>query len=153
MARSTLSPGMFAALAARIAVRRRGLVFGSPPPMRAAMLISRMIRVNTRPRFASVAPFLCLIVAHFECPDMTHPRLFRVTAAWPRSSMEEFLRRRAVSENAGCFAAALYSGRVAAEHLANRGTVAKKVGRLTAAKKSNTNAETYGEPQTPAEPR
>jgi hypothetical protein len=48
--------------------------------------------------------------------------------------MEEFLRRRAVSENAGRFAAALYSGRVAAEHHANRGTVAKKVGRLTAAK-------------------
>src|SRR5258708_6352937 len=101
MARSTFSPGMFAALAARIAVRRRGLEFGSPPPMRAAMLISRMIRVNTRPRLASVAPFLCLIVAHFECPDMTHPRLFHVTAAWPRSSMEEFLRRRAVSENVG----------------------------------------------------
>jgi len=88
--------------------------------------------------------------------------LFRVTAAWPGSSMEEFLRRRAVSENAGRFPAALYSGRVAAEHHANRGTVAKKVsrltaakkiGRLTAAKKSNTNAETYGEPQTPAEPR
>src|SRR5258706_8747349 len=162
MARSTFSPDMFAAFAARIAVRRRGLEFGSPPPMRAAMLISRMIRVNTRPRFASVAPFLCLIVAHFECPDMTHPRLFRVTAAWPRSSMEEFLRRRAVSENAGRLAAALYSGRVAAKHLANRGTVAKKVGRLTAAKKvgrltaakkNNTNAETYGEPQTPAEPR
>src|SRR6266851_1928243 len=90
MARSTLSPGMFAPLAARIAVRRRGLVFGSPPPMRAAMLISRMIRVKTRPRFASVAPFLCLIVAHFECPDMTHPRLFHVTAALPGSSMEEF---------------------------------------------------------------
>src|SRR6266705_216715 len=92
---------MFAALAARLAVRRRGLVFGSPPPMRAAMLISRMIRVNTRPRFASVAPFLCLIVAHFECPDMTHPRLFHVTRAWPWSSMEEFLCRRAVSESAG----------------------------------------------------
>src|SRR5271155_1525980 len=73
MARSTLSFGMFAPLAARIAVRRRGLEVGSPPPMRAAMLISRMMRVNTRPRFASVAPFLCLIVAHFECPDITHP--------------------------------------------------------------------------------
>src|SRR5260370_34095023 len=97
MARSTLSLGMFAAFAARIAVRRRGLEFGSPPPMRAAMLISRMIRVKTRPRFASVAPFLCLIVAHFECPDLTHPRLFHVTAAWPGSSMEEFLRRRTVS--------------------------------------------------------
>src|SRR5712691_12920397 len=135
---------MFAALAARIAVRRRGLVFGSPPPMRAAMLISRMMRVNTRPRFASVAPFLCLIVAHFECPDMTHPRLFHVTAARPGSSMEEFLRRRAVSVNAGRFAASLSRGRVAAEHHAYRGTVAKK---------NNTSAETYGEPQTPADPR
>src|SRR6266478_2465789 len=92
---------MFAALAASMAVRSRGLAFGSPPPIRAAVLISRMIRVKTRPRFASVAPFLCLIVAHFECPDMTHPRLFRVTAAWPGSSMEEFLRRRAVSDDAG----------------------------------------------------
>src|SRR6266436_2917543 len=109
---------MFAPLAARIAVRRRGLVFGSPPPMRAAMLISRMIRVKTRPRFASVAPFLCLIVAHFECPDMTHPRLFHVTAAQPRSSIEEFLRRRAVS---------VIDGRFAAKHHANRGTVAKRV--------------------------
>src|SRR5216684_6135057 len=135
MARSTFSPGMFAAFAARIAVRRRGLEFGSPPPMRAAMLISRMIRVNTRPRFASVAPFLCLIVAHFECPDITHPRLFHVTAARPRSSMQEFLRRRAVSVIDGRFTAQLKGGRAAAKHNANRGTVAKKVGRLTAAKK------------------
>src|SRR5271166_1866451 len=73
MARSTLSLGMLAPLAARMAVRSRGLDAGSPPPMRAAMLISRMMRVKTRPRFASVAPFLCLIVAHFECPDITHP--------------------------------------------------------------------------------
>src|ERR1700736_5681142 len=134
MARSTFSLGMFAPLAARMAVRNLGLELGSPPQMRAAMLISRMIRVKTRPRFASVAPFLCLIVAHFECPDMTHPRLFHVTAAWPGSSMEELLRRRAVSVNAGRFAAAFESGRAAAERHANRGTVAKKVGRITAAK-------------------
>jgi len=49
---------MFAAFAARIAVRRRGLEFGSPPPMRAAMLIRGDAR-DTRPRLASVAPFLC----------------------------------------------------------------------------------------------
>src|SRR5260370_25147089 len=95
------SLGMFSPLAAKRAVRKRGLELGSPPPMRAAMLISRMMRVKTRPRFASVGPFLCLIVAHFECPDMTHPRLFHVTAAWPRPSMEEFLRRRAASDDAG----------------------------------------------------
>src|SRR5229473_7905494 len=77
MARSILSFGMFSFFAARIAVRKRGLELGSPPPMRAAMEISRMILVNTRPRFASVAAFLCLIVAHFECPDMTHPLLLR----------------------------------------------------------------------------
>src|SRR6266849_2559567 len=87
MARSTFSPGMFADLAASMAVRSRGLEFGSPPPMRAAMLISRMIRVKTRPRFASVAPFLCLIVAHFECPDITDPLLFCVTP--PRGVIRE----------------------------------------------------------------
>jgi hypothetical protein len=37
--------------------------------------------VKTRPRFASVAAFLCLMVAHFECPDMTDP-LFCVLPAW-----------------------------------------------------------------------
>jgi hypothetical protein len=67
--------------------------------------------------------------------------------------MEEFLRRRAVSEHPGRFAAVLSIGRAAAGHHANRGTVAKKVGRLTAAKKNVTSAETYGEPQTPADPR
>src|SRR5882724_6415662 len=72
---------MFAPLAERIAVRRRGFVVGSPPPMRAAMVISRMMRVKTRPRLASVAPFLCLIVAHFECPDMTHPSAVEFPAA------------------------------------------------------------------------
>jgi hypothetical protein len=29
-----------------------------------------MSRVNIFPRFASVAAFLCLMVAHFEWPDM-----------------------------------------------------------------------------------
>src|SRR5579859_2554452 len=76
-ARSLLSFGMFSFFAARIAVRRRGLEFGSPPPMREAMVISRIRRVKTRPRLASVAAFLCLIVAHFECPDMTIPLLSR----------------------------------------------------------------------------
>jgi hypothetical protein len=38
------------------------------------MVISRMTRVKMRPLLASVAAFLCLIVAHFECPDMRLPR-------------------------------------------------------------------------------
>jgi len=54
--------------------------------------------------------------------------------------MEEFLRRRAASVNAGRFAAALEGGRADAERHANRSTVARKNG---------TNAETYCEPQTP----
>ena len=41
-----------------------GSLSGSPPPMRAAIVISRMILVKTLPRLASSAPFLCLI----ECP-------------------------------------------------------------------------------------
>src|SRR6185503_20658598 len=70
MARLMFSAGMFSALAARIAVRSRGLPSGSPPPCLAAMLISLMQRVKIFPRLASSAPFLCLIVAHFECPDI-----------------------------------------------------------------------------------
>src|ERR1700751_4085015 len=70
IARSMLSLGMFSFLAAAMAVRRRGLVSGSAPPSRAAMDISRISLVKTRPRLASVAAFLCLIVAHLECPDI-----------------------------------------------------------------------------------
>src|SRR6516225_12365688 len=77
------SLGMFSFLAARIAVRSRGFELESPPPIRAAMVISRIRRVKTRPRFASVAAFLCLIVAHFECPDMTNPLLSLVAVSRP----------------------------------------------------------------------
>jgi hypothetical protein len=34
-------------------------------------------RVKILPRLASSAPFLCLIVAHFEWPDMGIPRIDR----------------------------------------------------------------------------
>jgi hypothetical protein len=57
----------------RMAVRSRGFEFASPPPIRAAMVISRMIRVKTRPRFASVAAFLWSSVRSF-CPRF-HARL------------------------------------------------------------------------------
>ena len=46
---------MFADRPLSIAVRRRGLPAGSPPPARAATLISRMILVKILPRLASVA--------------------------------------------------------------------------------------------------
>src|SRR5579875_4232041 len=70
MARLMLSAGMFSAFAAATAVRRRGFASGSPPPDRAAIVISLISRVKILPRFASSAPFLCLIVAHLEWPDM-----------------------------------------------------------------------------------
>src|SRR6204780_3000705 len=70
MARLILSAGMFSALAAAMAPRSRGLPSGSPPPCFAEMVISLIRRVKILPRLASSAPFLCLIVAHFEWPDI-----------------------------------------------------------------------------------
>src|SRR3954470_2122328 len=70
MARLMFSAGMFTALASAMIVRSRGFISGSPPPLRAATVNSLMTRVNTLPRFASAAPFLCLIVCHLEWPDM-----------------------------------------------------------------------------------
>src|SRR3954469_15871606 len=87
MARLILSAGMFSALAAAMAVRRRGLVSGSPPFF-AAMLISLIRRVKILPRLASSAPFLCLIVAHLEWPDMVRPRLYRTWMAQDSPSEE-----------------------------------------------------------------
>src|SRR5271169_4041880 len=73
MARLMLSWGILAPLAATMAERSLGFESGSPPPPRAAIMISLMMRVNAFPRLASVAAFLCLMVAHFECPDMVNP--------------------------------------------------------------------------------
>src|SRR5437868_12878072 len=70
MARSMLSFGMLLAFASAMAARRRGLPAGSPPPMRAATVISLRMRVKILPRFASAAPFLCLMVLHLLWPDM-----------------------------------------------------------------------------------
>src|SRR5690606_692584 len=73
IARSMFAAGMLTALAASIAVRRRGFPSGSPPPSRAAMVISLITLVNILPRSASVFAFFRLIVAHFECPLMVSP--------------------------------------------------------------------------------
>src|SRR5881296_1755594 len=72
MARLILSAGMFNSLASATALRRRGLPSASPPPIRAAMVISLMTFVNIRPRLASMAPFLCLILCHLEWPDIDY---------------------------------------------------------------------------------
>src|SRR5262245_8949269 len=78
-----LSDGMLAAFASAMIVRSRGFMSGSPPPDLAATVNSLMRRVNTLPRFASAAPFLCLIVCHLECPDMFILRGDFVPAAPP----------------------------------------------------------------------
>src|SRR5262245_52325885 len=65
-----LSAGMFAARAASVAALSRRLPFGSPPPWRAATVISRRIFEKSFPRWTSVLPFFRLICDHRECPDM-----------------------------------------------------------------------------------
>src|SRR6266571_1920923 len=72
MARLILSAGILTPLASWIALRNRGLPSASPPPIRAAMVISLMSFVNMRPRFASMAPFLCLMLCHLEWPDIDY---------------------------------------------------------------------------------
>src|SRR5438876_450302 len=58
-----LSPGRFSLRALSIARRRRGLPPGSPPPRRAATVISLISRVNALPRFASARSLRCLTFA------------------------------------------------------------------------------------------
>ena len=65
------------------------------------------------------------------------------------SSMEEFCAAERFRSTPAGLRTALLCGRAAAVHHANRSTVAKKVGRLAAAKQNDTNAETCCEPQTP----
>ena len=37
------------------------------------MMMARLSLLQSLPRLASMAPFLCLIVAQCECPDMVPP--------------------------------------------------------------------------------
>src|SRR6185369_639609 len=68
MLRLMVSAGMLAALALSTASRRRGLAERSPPPWRAATMISRMTRVHTLPRFSSWRPLRSWMFAHLLCP-------------------------------------------------------------------------------------
>ena len=70
IARSMLSFGMLCVRAAWIALRRRGLPFGSPPPRFAAMVISFDNLLKILPRFASIAPLKRLTFDHLLCPAM-----------------------------------------------------------------------------------
>src|SRR5215470_14747279 len=72
MARLILSAGMLAARADSMAAFKRRLPLGSPPPLRAATVISRRILEKSLPRCTSVFPFFLLICDHRECPDMAY---------------------------------------------------------------------------------
>src|SRR5262249_7589690 len=63
-----LSFGMLCVLAARMALRRRGLPLGSPPPLFAAMEISFDNLLKILPRLASIAPLKRLTFDHLLCP-------------------------------------------------------------------------------------
>src|SRR5688572_9959981 len=65
-----LSPGRFCSRAFSSARRRRGFPAGSPPPRRAATVISRISRVKILPRLASARSLRCLTLAHRLWPAM-----------------------------------------------------------------------------------
>src|SRR5436190_20446093 len=71
MARSMVSIGTDASRALVNMDRRVALEFTSPPPSLAATSTWRISLANSLPRALSCAPFLCLIVAHLEWPDMS----------------------------------------------------------------------------------
>src|SRR5262245_51382753 len=70
IARSMLSFGIEAARALSIAFWSERFEAGSGPPSFAATISARVSLVKSWPRFASAAPFLCLIELHLLCPDI-----------------------------------------------------------------------------------
>src|SRR6188472_3861443 len=85
MARSMLSFGIDAAFAFSIAFWSARLLAGSGPPSFAATMIARDSFEKSLPRFASAAPFLCLIEDHLLCPD---------TRRLPDAVQKEFVHAR-----------------------------------------------------------
>src|SRR6476659_5471256 len=70
-ARSMLSLGTLVFWAFWIASKSVGLPAGSPPPCFAATSMFLISFAKSLPRLASIAAFLCLVVAHLEWPDMS----------------------------------------------------------------------------------
>src|SRR6476661_6859976 len=86
IARSMLSFGIEYERAFSIAFWSARFAAGSGPPSRDATMIARASFEKSLPRFASAAPFLCLIELHLLCPDtavlsdeiqepLVHPRV------------------------------------------------------------------------------
>src|SRR3954447_23506789 len=84
-----LSFGMEYERAFSIAFCSARFAAGSPPPSFAATMIARVSFENSLPRFASAAPFLCLIVDHLLCPD---------TRLLPYLTQEQLVDARVVRE-------------------------------------------------------
>src|SRR6058998_1644903 len=72
---------------------------GSAPPSLAATMIARESFENSFPRFASAAPFLCLIDDHLLCPD-THRLLHRVQEQFVHTRIFRQLRVERRNEDA-----------------------------------------------------
>src|SRR3954454_12538625 len=85
IARSMLSFGMEYDRAFSIAFCSARLPAGSAPPSFAATMIARESLEKSFPRFASAAPFLCLIEDHLLCP---------ATRPLPRLVEEQFVHAR-----------------------------------------------------------
>src|SRR5437762_14198735 len=90
-----LSLGIDASLALRTAFSSAALPLGSPPPSRAATMIARASLEKCAPRRESTTAFLCLMLAHFECPDIGG--VYEVAAhAHPARGVAHALRSRAL---------------------------------------------------------
>src|SRR3954470_17333697 len=84
-----LSFGIEAAFAFSTAFWSARLPAGSGPPSFAATMIARVSFEKSLPRFASAAPFLCLIDDHLLCPD---------TALLPDDVQEPFVYARVLGQ-------------------------------------------------------
>src|SRR6185437_15010713 len=84
-----LSRGIEYDRAFSIAFWRARLLAGSPPPFFAATMIAFDSFEKSWPRFASAAPFLCLIDDHLLCPD---------NVALPHRFQEQFVQPGVVGQ-------------------------------------------------------
>src|SRR6201981_249544 len=90
--------GFEAARAFSIAFCRARFAAGSGPPSLAATMIARDSFEKSLPRFASAAPFLCLIDDHLLCPDKACLLGRRAARACRTSRQEELVQPGVVGE-------------------------------------------------------
>src|SRR3982751_2250103 len=93
-----------------IAFASAGWFPGSPPPSFAATMTARVSFEKSFPRFASAAPFLCLIDDHLLCPDKR-----RLLDAFEEQLVEPSIRRQLRVERGDQEAALSREHRVAVE--------------------------------------